>query len=55
MKLLMFCLLFTALTVPTYAQQTPTPPTETIKTLASHTPEQRELIDLAKDQVGLDG
>ena len=33
--------------MPTYAQQTPAPPTETIKTAASHTPEQQEVIDLA--------
>jgi hypothetical protein len=47
MKPLMLGLLFSALTVPTYAQQTPAPPTETIKTAASHTPEQQEVIDLA--------
>lgn len=31
-----------------YAQQQPHPPTETIKTAATHTPEQQEIIDLSK-------
>jgi len=31
-----------------YAQQSPQPPTETIKTAASHTPEQQEVINLSK-------
>ena len=30
-----------------YAQQSPQPPTETIKTAASHTPEQQEVINLS--------
>ena len=30
------------------AQQTPAPPTESIKTAATHTPEQQEIIDLSK-------
>ena len=30
-----------------HAQQTPTPPTETIKTAATHTPEQQEVINLS--------
>ena len=30
-----------------YAQQSPEPPTETIKTAASHTPEQQEVINLS--------
>lgn len=33
-----------------YAQQSPAPPTETIKTAASQTPEQQEVIDLSKMQ-----
>jgi hypothetical protein len=31
-----------------YAQQSPQPPTETIQTATSHTPEQQEIIDLSK-------
>ncbi len=30
------------------AQQSPAPPTETIKTAATHTPEQQEVLDLSK-------
>jgi hypothetical protein len=37
-----------AMVVPlSYAQQSPVPPTETIKTAASHTPEQQEVINLS--------
>lgn len=49
MKTVLSSLLLSALiTPPSHAQQTPAPPTETIKTAASHTPEQQEVIDLAK-------
>jgi 23S rRNA pseudoU1915 N3-methylase RlmH len=49
MKTLMFGLLLATLaTQDSSAQQAPKPPTETIKTAASHTPEQQEVIDLSK-------
>jgi hypothetical protein len=35
-----------------YARQSPQPPTETIKTAASHTPEQQEVIDLSNMKWG---
>ncbi len=35
-----------------YAQQSPPPPTETIKTAASHTPEQQEVINLSNMKWG---
>jgi hypothetical protein len=49
MRIAMFGLFLTTLMVqPSYAQQSPAPPTETIKTAASPTPEQQEVIDLSK-------
>lgn len=49
MKTLIFGLFLLTVTVPpSPAQQPPQPPTETIKTVASHTPEQQEIIDLSK-------
>jgi len=48
MKTLMFGLFLSTLTVQSsYAQQSPAPPTETIKTAASQTPEQQEVINLS--------
>lgn len=48
MKIAMLGLLLSALTVQSSrAQQSPAPPTETIKTAATHTPEQQEVIDLS--------
>jgi hypothetical protein len=48
MKTLMLGLLLTTLIASSsYAQQPPAPPTETIKTAASQTPEQQEVIDLS--------
>lgn len=48
MKIVMFGLLLSTLMVQSsHAQQSPVPPTETIKTAASHTPEQQEVIDLS--------
>jgi hypothetical protein len=48
MKTFSICLLLSTFTVPAaYAQQSPTPPTETIVTAASHTPQQQELINLS--------
>jgi len=48
MKSLMFGLFLSTLIVQSsYAQQSPQPPTETIKTAASHTPEQQEVINLS--------
>lgn len=48
MKALMFGLFLSTLIVPSsYAQTSPQPPTETIKTAATHTPEQREVINLS--------
>lgn len=49
MKSVIFGLFLLTMTVQSsYAQQPPQPPTETIKTAASHTPEQRKIIDLSK-------
>lgn len=48
MKMSQFVLLLSAMIVPpSFAQQSPAPPTETIKTAASHTPEQQAIIDLS--------
>lgn len=48
MKTLMLGLFLSTLIVQSsYAQQSPEPPTETIKTTASHTPEQQEVINLS--------
>lgn len=48
MKSVLFALFLSTLTArSSYAQQSPTPPTQTIKTAASHTPEQQEVIDLS--------
>ena len=48
MKTLMFGLFLSTLLAPSsYAQQSPMPPTETIQTAASHTPEQQEVIHLS--------
>jgi hypothetical protein len=49
MKTLASGLLFSTLVaLMSYAQQTPAPPSETIKTTASPTPEQQEVIDLSQ-------
>jgi hypothetical protein len=49
MKTVVFGLLLATLLVhASYAQQSPAPPTETIRTAAGHTPEQQEVIDLSK-------
>ena len=49
MKTLIFGLFLLTLTAPSfYAQQSPAPPTETIKTAASQTPEQQEVIKLSR-------
>ncbi len=48
MKAITLGLLASALLAqPSIAQQSPQPPTESIKTAASHTPEQQEIIDLS--------
>ena len=48
MKILMLGLLLsTPIAQSFYAQQSPTPPTETIKTAATHTSEQQEVINLS--------
>jgi len=48
MKTLMLGLFLSSLIAPSsYAQQSPAPPTETIKTAATHTPEQQEVINLS--------
>ena len=48
MKALMLGLFLSTLTAPSsYAQQSPAPPTETIKTAATQTPEQQEVINLS--------
>ena len=50
-KSLVSGLFVTTLLVPAvHAQQTPAPPTETIKTSASHTPEEQQLLDLSKSK-----
>jgi len=49
MKTLLFGLLVTALSSATsFAQQAPMPPTESIQTAASLTPEQQEVVNLSK-------
>ena len=49
MRTLAFSLIIASLTVqPSLAEQPPAPPTETIKTAATHTPTEREIIDLSK-------
>jgi hypothetical protein len=49
MKSIMLSLLLSTLAVqPCFAQQSPAPPTETIKTAATHTPAEQELLDLSK-------
>jgi hypothetical protein len=49
MKFLMFGLFLSTLIAPSsYAQQSPAPPSETIQTAASQTPEQKEVINLSK-------
>lgn len=49
MKTFLFGLFLSTLVAQwSYAQQSPEPPTETIKTAASHTPEQQEVISLSK-------
>src|SRR6059058_1957078 len=53
MNNLMLGLFLSTLIAPSsYAQQSPAPPTETIKTAASHTPEQQEVIDLSNMKWG---
>ena len=48
MKMSHIVLLLSTLIVPSsFAQQSPAPPTETIKTAATHTPEQQAVIDLS--------
>ena len=48
MKTIMLGLfLSTLIAQSSYGQQSPAPPTETIKTAASHTPEQQEVINLS--------
>jgi hypothetical protein len=48
MKTVMLGLFLSTLIAPSsYAQQSPAPPTETIKTAASQTPEQQEVINLS--------
>jgi hypothetical protein len=48
MKTLMLSLLLSTVIAPSsYAQQSPQPPTETIKTAANPTPEQQEVINLS--------
>ena len=49
MRTLAFSLIFASLPAqPSSAQQPPAPPTETIKTAATHTPTEQEIIDLSK-------
>jgi len=51
MKTLILSLSLSTLIVqPLYARQSPAPPTETIKTAASHTPEQQEIINLSNSK-----
>ena len=47
LALIMGLFLVTMIAQSSYAQQSPQPPTETIKTAASHTPEQQEVINLS--------
>lgn len=44
--------LLTMIAQSSYGQQSPQPPTETIRTAASHTPEQQEVINLSKKTWG---
>ena len=49
MKMFLTSLALSAMiALPACAQQAPAPPTETIRTAASHTPEQQEVLDLVK-------
>lgn len=48
LSLIMGIFLLTMIAPSSSAQQPPQPPTETIQTAASHTPEQKEVIDLSK-------
>ena len=53
MKTLLFGLLLPAVfAASSYAQQPPGPPTETIKTAATNTPEQQEIINLSNTKWG---
>ena len=47
LTLIMGLFLLTMIAQSSYAQQSPVPPTETIRTAASHTPEQQEVINLS--------
>jgi len=47
LALIMGLFLVTMIAQSSYAQQSPQPPTETIKTASSHTPEQQEVINLS--------
>ena len=47
LTLIMGLFLLTMIAQSSYAQQSPMPPTETIRTAASHTPEQQEVINLS--------
>ena len=47
LTLIMGLFLLTMIAQSFYGQQSPQPPTETIKTAASHTPEQQEVINLS--------
>jgi hypothetical protein len=47
LTLVMSLFLLTMIAQSLYAQQSPQPSTETIKTAASHTPEQQEVINLS--------
>src|SRR3954447_21703252 len=50
LTLIMGLFLLTMIAQSSYAQQSPQPPTETIKTAASHTPEEQEVINLSKQK-----
>jgi hypothetical protein len=52
LTLIMGLFLLTTIAQSSYAQQSPQPPTETIKTAASHTPEQQEVINLSNMKWG---
>ena len=53
MKTILLSLLLSTLSVPaSHAQQSPVPPAETIKTAATHSPEQQEVIDLSNKKWG---
>ena len=47
LTLIMGLFLLTMIAQSSYAQQSPQPPTETIETAASQTPEQQEVINLS--------